>query len=131
MDISSIIQISINIGVSTIIGSIILLILFKLFEEEPDIKHIFIIVFILNVINQFGVLGYIEPYVYAYPLGNTIVFLVPLFLWIIFIKYYASSYSSLSLEHVLIIAAIGYIICTFVLPLISGVIVSSIPISIY
>mgnify|MGYP000235732181 CR=1 FL=1 len=112
------ISMGINIILSTLIGGIILSIILEIFGhkfgENVSVKNAFLVVLIVNLINMFGFMGLLLPFVVAIPFGNVI---LPLLVWIVFIKLF---FGDLSLVHSIAVALIFYVITLFFAPIIVG-----------
>lgn len=116
---------AINLIVSTIIGGIILIVILELFSKkfnEPvKASNAFLVVLIVNIINIIGILGFLSSYMAAIPY---LALILPLIIWIVFIKAF---FGELSILHAIVVAVIFFIITIFILPMFTSVIMGFIP----
>jgi hypothetical protein len=120
------ISIGINIVLSTIVGGIVLLIvmeaLSKAWGESVSVGKCFIFVLIINVITQFG-MGFILPFVSFIPMAYLV---VSLLLWVGFMKLF---FGELSILHAAIAGIIGFALGMLVVPVLTGMVLSYLPIA--
>ena len=119
------IMLGVNLIVSTIVGGIVLLVLLevmsKKFGERVSPTNAFIVVLLVNIINLIGLMGFLLPLVAAIPMGSII---LPLLVWIVFIKIF---FSELSIPHVIIVSVIFFAMTILVVPMIVSMITPFIP----
>ncbi len=119
------INIGINIVLSTIIGGIVLLVvmeaLSKAWGESVSAGKCFMFVLIINIITQFGI-GFILPFVSFIPMASLV---ITLLLWIGFMKLF---FGELSMLHAVIAGVIGFALGMLVVPMLTGLVLSYLPI---
>ena len=119
------IGLGINIILSTIIGGIILIIILeafsKVFKEPIKPGNAFIAVLVVSVINMFGIMGLLLPYIASIPFLGII---LPLLIWIILIKAF---FGELSIVHAIVVGVVFFLITLFVLPYLTGIVMGFIP----
>ena len=120
------IGLGINLILSTIIGGIVLIIVLELFSKKfnEPIKPVnaFLVVLLVNIINMFGIMGLLLPYIAAIPYVGII---LPVLIWIVFIKAF---FGEMSFPHAVIIGVIFYVITLYVLPYLTGIVSAFIPV---
>lgn len=116
---------AINLIISTIIGGIILIIILEIFSKKfnEPVKpaNAFLVVLLVNIINIVGILGFLLPYLVAVPY---LALILPLIMWIVFIKAF---FGELSILHAILVAVIFYVITIFILPYLTAIIMGFIP----
>ncbi|HDD45895.1 MAG TPA: hypothetical protein ENG42_00320 [Candidatus Aenigmarchaeota archaeon] len=121
------ISIGINILVSTIITGIVILILAYILTRssggEINPINVFIIALITSIINATPVLSFFASLLPAVPFLHL---LLPLVLWILLLKLFIRD---MELVHVLILALVCYIFTSFLLPLITPMLMGFIPLA--
>ncbi len=111
----------ISIIVSTIVGGIVYLIIAKLIggrlRDSISAGKIFTLVFVINLINMFGLLGFVLGYVSFLPL-----IIIQILVWVLLTKVFLG----ISFTHAGLIGVVGYLISGFavpaLLPMVSGLI---------
>jgi len=119
------IGLGINLIISTIIGGIILIVILeafsKAFKEPVRPGNAFLAVLVVNLINMIGIMGFLLPYIAPIPY---LALILPLLIWIIFIKAF---FGELSILHTVAVGIIFFIITIFMLPYLTSFIVGFIP----
>lgn len=111
----------ISIVVSTVVGGIVYLIIAKLIggrlRDSISVGKIFTLVFVINLINMFGLLGFVLGYVSFLPL-----IIVQILVWVLLTKVFLA----VPFTHAGLIGVVGYLISGFavpaLLPMVSGLI---------
>lgn len=118
----------VNLIVSTIVGGIVFLVVVevfaKAFSEEAPIVRAFGVVLIINIINIFGILGLITPYLMAIPFAGYIMLIIPLLIWIGLVKAFFSDMETL---HAVVIGVVGYVLSIIVFPWVTGLVMGYLP----
>lgn len=119
------INLAIGIILSTIIGGIVLIVVLQIFNriygETTEPKNAFIVVLIASVINYFGILGVLLPYLYVIPYIGII---LPLLVWILLLKVF---FDNMSFLHVVIVGVVFYALTLMLIPMLVGIIAGFIP----
>ena len=117
-------NLGINIILSTIVGGLILVLILGVlgreWGERVKVGNAFIVVLIINIINLFGVIGFISPYI------STFVIILPLVIWILLIKAF---FGELSFLHAIIVGLIGFAVSIIAIPYLVSMVLNYIPIS--
>jgi len=105
----------INLILSTIIGGIVIIILLAIagraFGEQLKLPNAFLMVLLINVINFFGILGFLASTV---PL---LALFLPIVIWIGFTKAF---FSDMVWWHAVVVGMVGYALSIFVIPNLVG-----------
>ena len=116
-------NLGINVILSTLIGGLVLAAVLgaarKAFGEDVRIANAFLLVLIVNIINLFGVIGFLSAAVPAVAL------FLPLLIWLGLTKAF---FSTMGWKHVLLIGVIGYILSIFIVPGIVATVSGYIPV---
>lgn len=116
----------INIILSTIVGGIVLLVVMEILSkgwgESIHIGKVFGFLLIINLINTFGVLGILYPFVSFIPM---VYLILPLVLWIVLMKLF---FSEMSFMHAAITGVIGFVLSILAMPYLIGIIRPMLPI---
>ena len=111
----------VSIIVSTIVGGIVYLIIAKLIggrlRDSISIGKSFSLILVINLINMFGLLGFVLPYIGFLPLV-----IIQILVWVLLTKIFLG----IPFTHAGIIGVVGYVISGFavpaLLPMVSGLI---------
>lgn len=113
----------INLILSTIIGGIIIAILLAIFskawKEQVKYQNAFLMVLLINIINLFGVIGFLSPFVPA-----ALSLFVPLLIWIGFAKIF---FPQMVWWHAIVLGAIGYGLSIFLIPSLTSAVSGAVP----
>ena len=109
----------INLGISiiltTLIGGIVLILLSKVLGKWTgsltNYGHTFLVVFLVNIINFFGILGLLLGFVYMIPF---IGLMIPVLVWIALLKVF---FNDLTFKGVIILGILMYILSFALVPL--------------
>ena len=119
------ISLGINIVISTITGGVVLIILAYIFSEKFNesisLPNAFLISLIGNIINFFGLLGLLLPYIGIVPFASII---LPVIIWILLIKVF---FGQMSFVHSILLGVVFMVVTMFVTPYLSSMIISMIP----
>ncbi len=119
------IGLGINIIISTIIGGIVLLIILGIFSRKfglsIQIGNAFLLVLIANIINFFGVMGLILPFVLSVPF---VALILPVLIWIILLKLF---FRDMKLIYAVIIGIVFYFLTIALIPLFVAMVMGYIP----
>ena len=106
------VALGINLILSTIVGGIVIIILLAIagraFKESPKLPNAFLMVLLINIINLFGILAFLSPYV---PSAGLI---LPVLIWIVFTKLF---FSEMKLWHAILVGIAGYGLSIFLIPM--------------
>ncbi|RLJ06713.1 MAG: hypothetical protein DRP12_03650 [Candidatus Aenigmatarchaeota archaeon] len=112
------ISLGINLILSTLVGGILVVILtYLLAREASRLGNAFLMVLIINLINLFGILGFLAPS--SFFLGM----LLPVLVWIFLVKVFLGA----TWTHSLIIGILGWLLSIFLVPWITSLILPLIP----
>ncbi len=119
------INLAIGMILSTIIGGIVLIVVLQIFNriygETTNPKNAFLVVLIASIINYFGIMGILLPYLYMVPLIGVI---LPLLIWILLMKVF---FEDMSFLHVVIVAVIFYALTLLLIPMVVSMVAGFIP----
>lgn len=111
------IALAINLILSTIVGGLVILILLaivtKKTNEKVNLANAFLMVLIINLINIFGIIALMSGFL------GSIAILLPIIIWILFMKLF---FSEMSWPHILIVGIVGYGLSIFVIPTLVGIV---------
>lgn len=117
-------SLGVNLIVSTLVGGIVLLIILQIISKawgEPvKATSAFIIAFLINLINFFGIMGLIASY-----LPSMVTLFLPLIIWIVLIKVF---FSTMRTTHAVITGIIGWLVSSMFLPGIISMVMGMIPV---
>ena len=115
-------QLGVNVILGTLIGGLVLIAILKAvskaFGESVNIANAFALVLIVNIINLFGVIGFLSA-----PLP-AVAFIIPLLLWLGLTRLF---FSGLRLPHVLVVAVAGYVVSILLVPALTATVAGFIP----
>lgn len=116
LNLSNPITLGLNIILSTLIGGIVFLIVVKLisksFHENAKSWHAFVVVFVINLINMFGLINLV-PVISAAP-----AFVIQVIIWIVLSKL---AFMDLSFKHAIVVGIVGFIVSMLILPYLVGI----------
>ncbi len=119
------INLAIGMILSTIIGGIVLIVVLQIFNriygETTNPKNAFLVVLIANIINYFGIMGILLPYLYMVPLIGII---LPLLIWILLMKVF---FEDMSFLHVVIVGVVFYALTLLLIPMVVSMVAGFIP----
>lgn len=118
----------VNLIVSTIVGGIVFLVVVevfaKAFSEEVGIPRALGVVLVINIINIFGILSLITPYLAAIPFAGYIMLILPLIIWIALVKAF---FSGMEILHAVVIGVVGYALSIIVFPMLTAIVQGYLP----
>lgn len=118
------ILLGVNLILNTIIGGIVVVILLMIvgraFGEHPKVTNAFIMVFIIQLVTIFGILGFLSA---VLPAG--VVTLLPIILWIVLAKAF---FGDMVWWHAVIVGGAGYVLSLFLIPGLMGYFSAFIPV---
>ena len=101
-----------NLILSTIVGGIVIVILLAIFskawKEQVKYQNAFLMVILINIINLFGVIGFLSPYIPA-----ALSLFLPLLIWIGFAKGF---FAEMKWWQAIVLGIIGYGLSIFLIP---------------
>ena len=113
-----------SLVLSTIVGGILLIIVLGVFNriygEMLDYKRAFLVVFIVNLINFVGIVGFLTPYIAGVPFIGLV---LPLIIWIVLLKVF---FEDLSFIHTLIVGAVFFALTIIAVPYIISIVSTSV-----
>ena len=119
------INMGINLIASTIIGGIVLIIILatvgKAWHENVPMARSFFVVFVINLITQFGIVGLITGFLPGIAMASII---VNLLLWIGLIKVF---FGQMKMSHAAVVGVIGYVVSLIIVPMILGMVLGLVP----
>ncbi len=119
------INMGINLIASTIIGGIVLIIILatvgKAWHENVPMARSFFVVFVINLITQFGIVGLITGFLPGIAMASII---VNLLLWIGLIKVF---FGQMKMSHAAVVGVIGYVVSLIIVPMILGIVLGLVP----
>lgn len=119
----------INFILSTLISGIILLIFLEIigreFGEYISVGHVFLLALAINIINVFGLLGLIQPFVVLLPFAGLIILILPIVVWIVLVKLL---FPDMVITHIIIVSIVGYLLTIFLVPYLVAIAQAYIPI---
>ena len=119
------INMGINLIASTIIGGIVLIIILatvgKAWHENVPMARSFFVVFVINLITQFGIVGLITGFLPGIAMASII---VNLLLWIGLIKVF---FGQMKVSHAAVVGVIGYVVSLIIVPMILGIVLGLVP----
>jgi len=115
-------NLGINLILSTLVTGIVLILVLeaakKAWGESVNVANAFMLVLAINLINIFGVIGFISPY-----LGSAALIL-PVIIWIVLVKAF---FSGMGWKHAVAIGVAGYLLTIFVVPWLIALVSGFIP----
>lgn len=118
----------VNLIVSTIVGGIVFLVVVvvfaKAFSEEAPVARAFGVVLIINLINIFGILSLITPFLAAIPFAGYAMLILPLLIWIGLVKAF---FGEMETSHIAAIGVVGYVLSILIIPLLVGIVQGFLP----
>ncbi len=112
------ITIIINLVISTVVGGIVLIFVLmafnRMYGEMLVLKRAFVVVFIVNLINFVGVVGFLTPLIAGIPFIGII---LPLLIWVVMLKVF---FEDMSILHALVVGAVFFVLTLIVIPWIIG-----------
>ena len=119
------INMGINLIASTIVGGIVLIIILatvgKAWHENVPMARSFFVVFVINLITQFGIVGLIPGFLPGIAMASII---VNLLLWIGLIKVF---FGQMKVSHAAVVGVIGYVVSLIIVPMILGIVLGLVP----
>jgi hypothetical protein len=119
------INLAIGMILSTVIGGIVLIVVLQIFNriygETTNPKNAFLVVLIANIINYFGIMGILLPYLYVVPYIGII---LPLLIWILLMKVF---FEDMSFLHVVIVGVVFYALTLLLIPMVVSMVAGFIP----
>lgn len=119
------INMGINLIASTIVGGIVLIIILatvgKAWHENVPMARSFFVVFVINLITQFGIVGLITGFLPGIAMASII---VNLLLWIGLIKVF---FGQMKVSHAAVVGVIGYVVSLIIVPMILGIVLGLVP----
>jgi len=104
-------NLGINLIISTIVGGIVILILFEIISKawggSFKATNAFLLVLVINIVNLLGIMAFVAPYI---PYAGLI---LPILVWIILIKVF---FGEMSWMHTIITGIVGYAISIILIP---------------
>ncbi len=117
-----------NLIVSTIVSGIVILVIVMLFAkkfaESVSPMNAFILAFVVTLINLFGVVGILGSFLITLPMGNLIVLLLPVIVWIALVKLF---FREMSFLHVVMISVVCYLLGVYVIPMLVWAVIALLP----
>jgi hypothetical protein len=118
----------INLIVSTLVGGavflLVVLVFSKAFSEEARIGRAFLVVLVINIINLFGIMALVTPYIMGIPFVGYIMLVLPLLIWIGLVKAF---FRDMEASHIIVIGVAGYALSVLVFPWVTGLVAGYIP----
>jgi hypothetical protein len=112
------IPLAITLILSTLIGGIVLLILVEIlgkkFKEKIHPANAFLVVLIINIINQLGIIALISPFISFIPM---VTWILPALIWIVLIKMF---FKEMKFTHAILVGIIGFILSMLLIPYLVG-----------
>jgi hypothetical protein len=118
----------VNLIASTLVGGIVFLLVVwvftRAFSEEARIGRAFLVVLVINIINLFGILALLTPYLMGIPFAGYLMLALPLLIWIGLVKAF---FSGMEIKHIIVIGIVGYALSILVFPWVTGLVIGYIP----
>jgi hypothetical protein len=108
----------INLVISTVVGGIVLILVLmgfnRVYGEMLVLKRAFLVVFIVNLINFVGIVGFLTPLIASIPFIGII---LPLLIWVAMLKMF---FEDMSILHALVVGAVFFVLTLLAIPWIIG-----------